>query len=290
MSENVLVGAHTSIAGGVFNALEQGKRLGASVIQIFTANQKQWKARPIPKADIERWHESLKDSGISHVMSHDSYLINLGSHKEELLAKSQDAFREEIRRCHLLDLDYLNFHPGVATDKNTDRCLDTIIESLLSMQDLINQGVTRLLLETTAGQGNSVGHSFEQIGYIVKNVMKKIPIGVCIDTCHIFSAGYDIKDAKGWEKTLENFDYNIGLKHLFAFHLNDSKYPLGARKDRHANLGQGEIGIKSFQYLMQSPITKDLPKYLETPNGETHWEDEIKQLKTFAKIKAPQTV
>jgi len=290
MSENVLVGAHASIAGGVFNAIEQGERLGASVIQIFTANQKQWKARPIPKADIEKWHDSLKESGISHVMSHDSYLINLGSHKEELLEKSQDTFREEIKRCHLLDLDYLNFHPGAATDKNVDRCLDTIIESLLSMQDLISQGVTRLLLETTAGQGNSVGHSFEQIGYIVKNVMKKIPIGVCIDTCHIFAAGYDIRDADSWDKTLEEFDYNIGLKNLYAFHLNDSKHPLGSRKDRHANLGHGEIGIKSFQYLMQNTTTKKLPKYLETPNGETCWEDEIKQLKIFAKPKSPQVV
>ena len=120
--------------------------------------------------------------------------------------------------------------------------------------------------------------------------MKKIPIGVCIDTCHIFAAGYDIRDADSWNKTLEDFDHNIGLKHLYAFHLNDSKYPLGARKDRHANLGHGEIGINSFQYLMQNKVTKDLPKYLETPNGDIYWEKEIEQLKTFAKTKAPQTV
>ena len=288
MSNKILVGAHTSIAGGVFNAIEQGKKIKANVIQIFTANQKQWKGKPIPKADIEKWHELLKESDISHIMSHDSYLINLGSHKEELLEKSRNAFREELRRCHLLDLDYLNFHPGSATDKNTGRCLDTIIESLLSMEGLINQGITRLLIETTAGQGNTVGAFFDQIGYIVKNVSKKIPIGVCIDTCHIFAAGYDIRDDHGWDKTLEEFNDKIGLKHLYAFHLNDSKYPLGSKKDRHANLGQGEIGIQCFQYLMNCPTTQNIPKYLETPNGETYWEEEIKLLKNFCK--APQSV
>jgi deoxyribonuclease IV len=290
MEKKILIGAHTSIAGGVFNALKHGEKIGATVIQIFTANQKQWKSKPIPKKDLDVWFQLLEDTKISHVMSHDSYLINLGSHKSELLEKSKDTFSNEIRRCHSLDLDYLNFHPGTATDKNIERCLDTIIESLLSMENLINQGITRLLIETTAGQGNSVGHIFDQIGYIVKNVASKIPIGVCIDTCHIFSAGYDIRDSISIDATLKEFDHKIGLKYLYAFHLNDSKHILGSKKDRHANLGKGEIGMKCFEYLMQSPLTKHIPKYLETPNGDTYWEDEIKQLKNFTIHKTTQSI
>lgn len=276
------IGAHTSAAGGSFNALYEGKEIGATTIQLFTSNQKQWQGRQITPEEVAEWERALDKTGLSQVMSHDSYLINLGSPNPELLAKSRKAFSEELERCHLLKIPYLNFHPGAATDKNVEKCLDTIAESLLGMEKLVHQGKTALLLETTAGQGSSVGHRFEQIGYIFKKVSHKIPVGVTIDTCHIFVAGYDIRTAEDWEKTLKQFDDAIGLDHLSAFHLNDSMKDFGSRVDRHACIGQGKIGFDAFRFLMTSPKTKHLPKYLETPDGPSGWKQEIALLRNFA--------
>lgn len=236
-ADKLLIGAHTSTAGGVDKALLQGQSIGATTIQLFTRNQKQWAGRPFTEEEIAAWKEALAVTGIRQVMSHDSYLINLGSPNPEGLAKSRKAFANEIERCHQLDLAFLNFHPGAALDASPEACLDTIIASLLEMERLVAQGNTRLLLETTAGQGSSVGYRFEQLGYLIDNLHKKIPIGVCIDTCHIFAAGYDIRTQKGWEETLAAFEAHIGLKHLYALHLNDSLKPLGSRRDRHAPLG-----------------------------------------------------
>jgi len=282
MKQKIWIGAHTSAAGGSHNALHEGYSIGATTIQLFTSNQKQWHGRKISTEEINLWKKALDETGIEHVMSHDSYLINLGSPDALLLNKSKEAFREEIHRCHLLNIPYLNFHPGAATKGTVEDCLDTIAESLLLMEDLISQGPTKLLLETTAGQGTSVGHKFEQIGYIFKKVHHKIPVGVCIDTCHIFAAGYDIRTESGWEKTLQEFDHHIGLEHLTAFHLNDSLKDLGSRVDRHACIGEGAIGIDSFKFLMTSPKTRHLPKYLETPEGPPGWKKEISLLKKIA--------
>lgn len=280
--QKILIGAHTSAAGGAPNALYEGKEIGATVIQLFTSNQKQWGGRKVSKEELELWEKALDETGISHVMSHDSYLINLGSCKPALLAKSRKAFQSELERCHLFKIPYLNFHPGVATTASEEECIQTIIESLLEMEDLVASGPTKLILETTAGQGSSVGYRFEQIGAIVSAVSRKIPIGVCIDTCHIFAAGYDIRTAKGWEETLQEFDEKIGLKYLSAFHLNDSQKELGSRVDRHANIGEGKIGHESFRFLMQN---NSLPKYLETPNGPQSWKNEIALLRNYAKEK-----
>jgi deoxyribonuclease-4 len=290
MSEKneILVGAHMSAAGGAYNALHRGYEIGATVIQLFTSNQKQWNGKKITEKEVELWKEGIIETGITHTMSHDSYLINLGSPKEELLAKSKKAFLEEMSRCHLLEIDYMNFHPGAATGSSEEECLDTIISSLLEMTPNINEGKTELLLETTAGQGTTVGYSFDHLGYIIKKVGGKIPLGVCIDTCHIFSAGYDIRTKEAWDQTLKEFDEKIGLKYLKAFHLNDSLHDLGSRKDRHASLGKGKIGLECFTYLMQNEKTKDLPKYLETPDGDKYWKDEIKLLKDTAKDYAHQ--
>ncbi len=281
MTKKIWIGAHTSAAGGAHNALYEGKEIGATTIQLFTSNQKQWHGREISDEDVDLWKKALDETGIGKVMSHDSYLINLGSPDKELLEKSRKALRKEIERCHKLNISYLNFHPGAATKGTVEECLEAIAESLLEMEPLIHQGHTKLLLETTAGQGTSVGHSFEQIAYIIKKVHHKIPIGVCIDTCHIFAAGYDIRTEAGWENTLKEFDDLIGLKYLCAFHLNDSQKGLGSKVDRHAPLGEGEIGIKSFQFLMTNAKTADLPKYLETPEGPPGWKKEIALLKKF---------
>ena len=280
MARDIWLGAHTSAAGGSFNALYQGRSIGATTIQLFTSNQKQWHGRHIPPEEIQAWTQALQETGMGKVMIHDSYLINLGSPNPSLLAKSRTAFREEIERCHLLKIPYLNFHPGIATDGQEEKCLDTIVESLLELEGVLHRGETRLLLETTAGQGNSVGHRFEQLGAIIQRVSRQIPIGVTMDTCHLFVAGYDIRTVAGWEKTLQAFDQAIGIQFLMAFHLNDSVKGLGARVDRHAGLGLGEIGWESFRFVMTSPHTRHLPKYLETPDP-SRWKEEIHQLRQW---------
>lgn len=283
-SEKLLVGAHTSTAGGVHNALLKGKDIGATTIQLFTSNQKQWNGRRFSEEDLALWNETLKDSGITDIMSHDSYLINLGSNKNELLAKSRKAFQEEIERCLELSLTYMNFHPGAATGDTDENCLDRIVESLLTCEPLLENPSLRLLIEATAGQGTTMGHRFEHLDYIISRVKGKIPIGVCIDTCHIFAGGYDIRDEAGWESVIKEFDRVVGWEHLYAFHVNDSQHGLGSRKDRHANLGKGEIGIQCFEVMMTHPKLQSIPKYLETPNGELMWKDEIAMLCSFANV------
>lgn len=281
MTKNIhFIGAHTSAAGGVHRALLEGKSIGATTIQLFTSNQKQWQGRPLTPEMIETWQQAIDDTGLCHIMSHDSYLINLGGPRLEILEKSRKAFAEEIGRCADLNIPYLNFHPGAALDGDIQECLDRIVESLLLMRPLLEHGKTRLLLETTAGQGSSVGNRFEHLSYIIERVKELIPIGVCMDTCHVFAAGYDIRTSEGWEKTLTEFDRMVGLSFLYAFHLNDSLKDLGSRVDRHQPLGEGKIGWECFRFLMTDPRTRHLPKYLETPGGTEMWKKEIQQLRT----------
>jgi deoxyribonuclease-4 len=278
--KNCYLGAHTSAAGGSFNALIEGNEIGATSIQLFTSNQKQWKGRVISEEEVEAWEKLKKETQISHIMSHASYLINIGSINAELRKKSIFALEEELKRCHLLGIDYMNFHPGAATTGTREECIDTIIKSLLSLEKVIKEGKTLVVLEATAGQGTVVGSCFEELGQIVHGVKGKIPIGVCIDTCHIFAAGYDIRTKAGWEETLNAFDKHIGLTYLTALHLNDSKHPLGSKKDRHELLGKGEIGMECFKECMQNKYLSPLPKYLETPDP-LEWANEIKQLRKY---------
>lgn len=280
--EQLLIGAHTSIAGGVHNALLEGKSIGATTIQMFTSNQRQWKGRDITPEGLDLWKAALDETGLKQIMSHDSYLINLGASNPEILQKSQLTFEEEIKRCLQLGITFLNFHPGAYTTDTAENCLNRIVESLLKYEKLLNGSQLTLLLETTAGQGSAVGWKFEEIAYILERVKKHIPIGVCIDTCHIFVAGYDVRTAEAWDNTLKEFDRVIGLKYLRAFHLNDSVKGLGSRVDRHAHLGEGQIGIECFKFLMKDPRTRELPKYLETPEGPTRWVKEIETLRNWA--------
>lgn len=273
------LGAHTSTAGGIHYALLEGKEIGATTIQLFTSNQKQWRGRFLTPEIIESWQRTLEETQLSHIMSHDSYLINLGSPKLEGLEKSRKAFYEEVNRCVQLQIPYLNFHPGAALDGDIQECLDRIVESLGLVQPLLEAGTTRLLLETTAGQGSTVGYCFEHLAYIIERVKDKIPIGVCIDTCHVFVAGYDVRTPEAWEKTLGEFDRVIGLPFLYAFHLNDSVKEIGSRVDRHQPLGEGQIGWECFRFLMTDHRTRRLPKYLETPGRTELWKKEIQQLK-----------
>ena len=281
-ADELLIGAHFSSAGGVHKALLRAKECEATTLQLFTANQKQWHGKPISKEELTLWHETLKTTQLKQIMCHDSYLINLGSNKPEVLEKSKNAFKREIERCLALNLAFLNFHPGAATGDSEGNCLDRIVKSLLETEPLLKGSSLRLLIETTAGQGTVVGDHFEHLAYIIKKVETNIPIGVCIDTCHIFAAGYDIRNEKAWTSTLKEFEQIVGLKHLYALHVNDSMHPLGSRKDRHASLGKGHIGIEGFQAMMQINTLKTIPKYLETPNGDIMWKNEIAMLRKFA--------
>lgn len=276
-----LLGAHTSASGGVSQALLEGYAIGASTVQLFTSNQKRWEGKPIPPQEIANWQAALADTGLQQIMSHDSYLINLGSPREDILEKSRAAFGQEIERCLSLGLSFLNFHPGAALDQGREECLEKIIASLLLYESLLEGSQLTLLLETTAGQGSAVGSSFEELATIIRRVRGRIPIGVCVDTCHIFAAGYDIRTAEGWNQTLAEFDRWIGLDYLRAFHLNDSLKGLGSHVDRHQPLGEGLIGWECFQFLMRDPRTRPLSKYLETPGGPECWREEIKTLRTF---------
>ena len=280
--ENLLIGAHTSTAGGLENALLEGAEIGATTVQIFTRNQKRWNNKPISEEESVLFKRLQEELGLKKIMSHDSYLINLGSPTKEGLTKSRSAFQEEIQRCHALGITFLNFHPGSALDSSEEQCIDTIVESLLSLEKEIAKGSTRILLEATAGQGTCVGHNFEHLNYIIDRTHHKIPIGVCIDTCHIFAAGYDLRTKKTVDHTLHEFDKIVGIKYLYAFHMNDSLKPFDSHRDRHAPLGEGEIGIESFKILMTHPLTREIPKYLETPGGPPLWKKEIAMLREFS--------
>ena len=281
-AEELLIGAHTSAQGGAYHALLEGQEIGATTVQLFTRNQRQWAAKPLSQEEIDLFKSTLDATGLKKIMSHDSYLINLGSPDGEALKKSRKAFKDELIRCQQLGIAFLNFHPGASVASTEEECLDTICASLEHVEDVVAQGPTRLLLETTAGQGTCVGHRFEHLAYILDRVHKKIPIGICIDTCHIFAAGYDIRTKKDWDETLETFDKVVGLQHLYAFHVNDSLQPFGSRKDRHAALGTGKIGMECFQVMMHHPLIREIPKYLETPDGPPLWKKEIALLREFA--------
>lgn len=278
----LLIGAHTSTAGGLYKALLEGVEIGATTIQFFTSNQKQWKGRTLTDEILNLWHQTLQETGLKHLMSHDSYLINLGGPRLEILEKSRQAFSEEIQRCLQLKVNYLNFHPGTALDGTVEQCLDRIVESLLLVAPLFEDDSLRVLLETTAGQGTTVGNRFEHLNYIIDRVKDAIPIGVCIDTCHIFTAGYDLRTTEACQQTFAEFDRVVGLNWLYAFHLNDSVKDVGSRVDRHQPLGEGKIGWDCFKFLMTDPRFAHLPKYLETPGLKELWKVEIQQLKEIA--------
>lgn len=280
--QKLLIGAHTSIAGNLANALLEGVEIGATTIQMFSANQKRWEGKPLTPEVLESWHETLKSTGLEKIMVHDSYLINLGAPDGENLRKSRVAFKQEVERCIKLDVSYLNFHPGAALTDKPENCLDRICESIQEVEDLVNNSSLRLLLESTAGQGSAVGYSFEQLAYLLHKLEKKVRIGICVDTCHAFVAGYDLRTKEAFDATLNEFERIIGFKHLYAFHLNDSVKDLGSRVDRHASLGKGLIGLECFKLLMQDPRTRFLPKYLETPEGLPVWKEEITMLRKFA--------
>ncbi|MFA6980802.1 MAG: deoxyribonuclease IV [Ignavibacteriaceae bacterium] len=280
-----LLGAHTSTQGGVSAAITLAEKLNFTAIQIFTKNNNQWKGKVLTQNEADEFKRKLAASSIKVVVSHDSYLINLCSSKPELLEKSRDAFIDELERCEMLGIPYLNFHPGAHGGMGEEEGIKLIAESLnLAHQKTKNYKV-QSMLEATAGQGTAIGYSFEHLKKIIDLVDEKERMCVCIDTAHIFAAGYDIKDKKKYNKVITDFDESIGLGLLKCFHMNDSKKPLASRVDRHDHIGKGFIGLEGFTNIMNDKRLLHIPKILETPKGKEQLEDKenIKTLRSLCK-------
>jgi deoxyribonuclease-4 len=252
-----------SIAKGVYNSLISGKELGCTTIQIFTKNANQWKARELSIEEIEKFKQLQRKTQISPVVAHDSYLINIASKEKELLLKSRESLLFELTRAETLGLQYLVMHPGSNPDEKEG--IKRIADSLNWVHGKSPKYKAKICLETTAGQGNTLGHRFEQIAEIIEGVNEKKRMGVCYDTAHAFAAGYDMRAKKAYEETFKEFDKIIGLKRLRVIHLNDSKKDLGTRVDRHEHIGKGFIGLEAFNLLMNDPRLEKIPKILETP-------------------------
>lgn len=273
------IGAHVSAGGGVEMAPVNALEIGADAFALFTKNQRQWVAKPLSAGSITLFKENCENEGFDarYILPHDSYLINLGHPDEEGLEKSRAAFLDEMRRCELLGLRMLNFHPGSHLNKvSLEECLDKIAESINIALDK-TAGVTAVI-ENTAGQGSNVGNEFWHLGYIIDKVEDKSRVGVCLDTCHTYTAGYDIVNE--YDQVFAEFDEVVGGKYLRAIHLNDSKKPLGGRVDRHDSIGKGLIGIEFFKRFMQDSRFDDMPIILETPD-DTIWGEEIRMLRSF---------
>lgn len=273
------LGAHVSASGGVENAPLNAMEIGANAFALFTKNQRQWVSAPLTVAGIEKFKENCMKCGIdaSYILPHDSYLINLGNPDEEAIQKSRAAFIDEMKRCEQLGLKFLNFHPGSHLNKiSIEQCLDEIAANINLALSKTN-GVTAVI-ENTAGQGSNVGNMLEEIRYIIDRVEDKSRVGVCIDTCHIYSAGYDI--VGDYDGVFAELDRVIGFEYVKGIHLNDTKKPLGSRVDRHESIGLGLLGLDFFKRFMKDSRFDNMPIVLETPD-ESRWSDEIKLLRSF---------
>lgn len=277
------VGAHVSASGGVFNAPINAMAIGAKAFALFTKNQRQWAAKELDTKTIDKWFEELEKSQIQakHILPHDSYLINLGHPEEDKRQKSLDSFIHELQRCETLKLDRLNFHPGSHLRKiSEEECLDRIALSMNQAIDATKD--VKLVIENTAGQGSNLGYKFEHLAHIIDKIEDKSRVGVCIDTCHMFTAGYDIRTREAYDKTWGDFDKIVGREYLMGMHLNDSKPELGSKVDRHDSLGKGKIGWDAFEFIMNDERMDDIPMVLETID-ETIWAEEIANLYKLVK-------
>jgi len=282
MTKPYFVGAHVSAAGGVQNAPLNAAALEASAFALFTKNQRRWAAKPLDAQTIEQFRINCAEQGFTpeQILPHDSYLINLGHPDVEAREKSQAAFLDEMQRCQALGLCYLNLHPGSHLRKiSPSHCLSLIADSLNRALEQ-TEGVTAVL-ENTAGQGSNLGHSFEQLAEIIDQVEDKSRVGVCLDSCHMYAAGYPLNTVDQCDQVFGEFAATVGFDYLCGMHLNDSKAALGARLDRHHSLGQGEIGWTLFRYIMQDRRFRGIPLVLETID-DTLWAEEIRMLRQFA--------
>jgi deoxyribonuclease IV len=277
------IGAHVSASGGVENAPVNANQIGAKAFALFTKNQRQWFSSPLTKSNISKFRDNCEklDYKPFQILPHDSYLINLGHPEKEQLDKSRASFLDEMQRCELLGLDRLNFHPGSHLKMITaEECLVKIAESINIVHDK-TKGVTAVI-ENTAGQGTNLGYTFDQIKMIIDHVDDKSRVGVCIDTCHAYTSGYNLKTGAGFEETFRKFDETVGMKYLKGMHINDSKKEYATRVDRHENLGKGFLGEEVFWTIMNDPRFDNMPLILETPE-ESLWAEEIAKLYSYIK-------
>ncbi|MEM8529823.1 MAG: deoxyribonuclease IV [Chloroflexota bacterium] len=260
-------GAHTSIAGGLYKAFARGTEVGCDTIQIFTKSQQQWRTKPLAESDIEQFRHAHAQTDIGPILVHASYLINLASPNDELWERSITAFGEELERCNRLGIPYVVVHPGAHTGAGEAYGLQRITEALDRLFEPGTGDDVTVLLETTAGQGSSLGHRFEHLANIVQNAQQQQRLGICIDTCHIFAAGYDIRTTDTYTATCTTLAQTIDMAWVKAFHLNDSQKGLGSRVDRHAHIGEGQIGLEGFRAVVNDPRFANLPMIIETPKG-----------------------
>lgn len=262
------LGAHMSIAGGVAGALLRGRQTGCDTIQIFTKNNNQWRATPLSDREIRSYREHRETTGIRPVVAHDGYLINPASPQRDLYERSLEALRIEVERAATLEIPALIIHPGAHLGAGEADGIKRVVEALDTIFEGAKVFPVTICLETTAGQGSSLGYRFEHLAAIREGTREKERVGVCVDTCHIFAAGYEIRGRKAYERTMRQFDEVIGIEHIKCIHLNDSRRELGSRVDRHAHIGQGQIGLEGFRLLVNDPRLRHIPMILETPKGE----------------------
>jgi deoxyribonuclease IV len=268
-----LFGAHMSVAGGCHNALLAAKKHGCEALQIFTKNSNQWLGKPQTAEDAALFKLTLRDTQVRAMVAHDSYLINLASPDKELYRRSVEAFVDELRRAEGLGLDFLVFHPGAATDDDEAAGLNRVAKALNEVLRRCPRHKVQPLIETTAGQGRCLGHRFEHLARILDRVKQPERIGICLDTCHVFAAGYPLAPEADYHATMDALDNAVGLGRLKVFHLNDSVKPQGSRVDRHAHVGKGMLGLEPFRLLVNDRRFRDHPMILETPKEGESGED-----------------
>jgi deoxyribonuclease-4 len=257
-----------SIAGGVDKAILRGEEVGCDAMQIFTKNNNQWRAAPLAERVIEAYKIHRRRAGIDPIVAHDSYLINIASPETDLYRKSLEALLIEVARAAVLEIPYLVIHPGAHLGSGEGEGIKRIVDALEAILESPQASPVMLCLETTAGQGSSLGYRFEHLAAIRAGVTRRERVGICVDTCHIFAAGYEIRSQKAYEETMRQLDGVIGLNHVKCIHLNDSRRELGSRVDRHAHIGRGQIGLEGFRFLVNDPRLRHIPMILETPKGE----------------------
>ena len=263
-----LIGSHMSIAGGTFNAILYAEKVDCTCVQLFVKSSNQWRAKPLEDDEVERFHAERKRTGISPAVAHSSYLINVGSPDPALFEKSREALGIEYDRCDRLGIEHLVFHPGAHTGDGAEKAIVRIAKAMDWVLSKNKTSKTMLLLETTAGAGSHLGSTFEELKAILDRLDHGDRAAVCLDTCHVFSAGYDIRSESGYKTTMKKFDDVLGIDRLKAIHCNDSKFDLGTHKDRHEHIGKGLIGKDAFGFIMRDPRFKNVPKILETEKDE----------------------